>query len=104
MPAATNRAVLIRVNNAAQLAKKQGAVATIAEAIAPKTIEAKVYDEMVKKLSGALRDQGVDATVVVVEPADVKLAGPSPIWKALALGMLGLGGAYVGYKFIRRGR
>lgn len=64
----TNRAVLIKVKNAAELARSQGALASFAQALAPATIEAKVYSTLAAKLAEALKKENVDAEITVVEP------------------------------------
>lgn len=88
----TNRAILIQVHNAAQLARSQGAIASIAQALAPATIEAKVYDEMKKKFIASLKDQNVDADVSIVDPANWKPAdGWSHIWVDLGFAVGGAG-------------
>jgi len=100
--AKSQRALLIKVKNAGQLASKQGIIATAASALLPETVEGKVYDEMKKKLASALSDEGVDAEIKVVEPAAYKASGASPIWKPMALGLAGIGVLTLLYKFFTR--
>jgi hypothetical protein len=64
----TNRAILIKVKNAAELARSQGAIASFAQALAPATIEGKVYATMRDKLAESLKKENVDAEVTIVEP------------------------------------
>jgi hypothetical protein len=89
----TNRAILIKVRNAAQLAKSQGAVATFAQALAPATVEAKVYDTMAQELRTSLRAKNVDATVTVVEPSAWETADGKHIWTDVGIGVGILGAA-----------
>jgi hypothetical protein len=95
--AETNQALLIRVKNAAELARSQGAVASFAQALAPATIEARVYSEMAKKIGASLRDQHVDAEIEIVEPSKFRGAGNGHIGRDLGLvlgggGLLAIGG------------
>jgi len=87
----TNRAILIRVNNAAQLARSQGSIASLAQTIAPATIEGKVYDEIAKKISEALKKEHVDATVNVAEPVGWKSADGKQVWSDVGLALGGVG-------------
>ncbi len=89
----TSHALLVRVKNAADLARSQGAVAALAQAIAPATIETKVYEEMGKQILDALRQKNVDAEVTVVDPAGWKPANGAHLWTDVGF-MLG-GGAIV---------
>lgn len=89
--AETNRALLIRVKNAAELARSQGALASFAQALAPATIEAKVYSELSRQIGTALRDKHVDAEIEIVEPSKFVGAGNGHIGRDLGL-MLGGGG------------
>lgn len=101
---ATNRAILIRVKNAGQLASAQGSAAGLMAGIAPAMIEGKVYDEVSSKLRAALKTQGVDADVSIVEPnsfrspADNSPPWQSPLFIAGGVGVLGL----LGYLMLRR--
>lgn len=83
----TNRAILIRVKNAGEVARSQGTLATIAQSLAPATIEAKVYDEMAKQLQQKLKDQHVDAEVTVVEPKGMQPADGKHVWQDVAIGL-----------------
>lgn len=89
----TNRAILIRVKNAGELARSQGTLATVAQSLAPATIESKVYDEMAKQLQQKFKEQHVDADVTIVEPRGYQSAdGGKHIWQDVAIG-IGLAGA-----------
>lgn len=88
----TNRAILIRVRNAAELARSQGAVATIAQAIVPATIEAKVYEEMAKKLQESLKANNVDAEITVVEPSKFKSATNGHLAQDAVVGAVAISG------------
>lgn len=83
---ATSRAILIRVRNAAELARSQGAVATIAQALVPGTIEAKVYDTMAQKLKESLKANNVDAEISIVEPNKFKSADGKHIAQDVVIG------------------
>jgi hypothetical protein len=72
---ATPQAILIQVKNAAELARSQGAVASLAQSIAPETIEAKVYSAMAEKLADSLKKEHVDATITIVNPVGYESAG-----------------------------
>lgn len=63
------QAILIRVKNASELARSQGAVATFAEALAPATVGTKVLSTIAAQLKSALKGNNVDAEVTVVDPA-----------------------------------
>lgn len=88
----TNRAILIRVRNAAELARSQGALGTFAAALVPATVEAKVYDEMKNKLAESLRSNNVDADISIVEPKNFKSATNSHIAHDAVVGMVAIGG------------
>lgn len=85
-------AILVRVKNAAELARSQGAMASLAQALAPATIEAKVYSQIAAELQAGLAAQNVLATVTPVEPTAWKPAVGSMIWQdaAIGLGLVGL--------------
>jgi hypothetical protein len=61
--------ILIRVKNASELARSQGAVATFAEALAPATVGTKVLSTIASELKKALKEKNVDASIEVVDPA-----------------------------------
>lgn len=61
--------ILIRVRNAEELARSQGAVATLATALAPATVGTKVLSTIASELKKALKDKNVDAEITVVDPA-----------------------------------
>lgn len=82
----TSRAILIRVRNAAELARSQGAVATIAQALVPATIEAKVYDTVAQKLRDSLKTNNVDAEVTIVEPSKFTAADGKHIAQDVVIG------------------
>lgn len=88
----TNQGILIKVKNAAELARSQGALASFASAIAPATIEAQVYKAVAQKLADALRDNNVDADVSVVEPAKFQPADGKHIATDLVIGAAAIGG------------
>jgi hypothetical protein len=87
----TNRALLIRVRNTAELARSQGSVASLAQALAPATVEAKVYSSMASELRKSLKDKNVDADVSVVEPKAWQPADGKHVWSDVGLG-LGIAG------------
>jgi hypothetical protein len=91
--AETNRAVLIRIKNAADLARSQGALASMAQTLAPATIEARVYDELAKQLGKALADKRVEADVQVIDApqSNWRPAGGTHLWTDIALALGGLG-------------
>lgn len=68
-PTARGNAVLIRVNNVASVVQREGQLASLAQALAPQTIESKMYSTLASKLKASLAEQGVDADVNVVNPA-----------------------------------
>ncbi len=69
------RAILIRVLNGPELAKKQGAVATFAQSLAPDTIDKTIYNTMRDKLLSGFKDQGVSADVTVVDGVNLQPVG-----------------------------
>ena len=87
----TNRAILIRVRNAGELARSQGAVASLAQSLAPATVEGRVYGEMAKQLSQSLKAKNIDADVSVVEPSMWKPAGSSHVWIDVGFAVGGAG-------------
>jgi hypothetical protein len=87
----TNRALLIKINNAPELARSQGALASFVQALAPSTIEAKVYDTMKGKLEAALKAQNVDATLTIVEPKAFTSAGNGHVARDVGLAVAGAG-------------
>src|SRR4051812_37418078 len=100
----TDQAILIRVKNAGQLARSQGAVASLAQSVAPETIEAKVYDEMRKKLSSSLKDQGVDAEVSIVSAGGWKPVSGGGSSNTVKYAAFGIGGvALLGCAFYMLG-
>jgi len=98
----TNRAILIRVKNAGELARSQGALASLVQSIAPATIEGKVYDEMVKKLSASLKENNVDADIRVVEPTGFQTADGKHIATDIVLGAAAIGGIIAVIAFGRK--
>lgn len=97
----TNRAVLIRVHNADELARSQGAIATFAQTLAPATIEAKVYDTLAQRLKKSLAAQNVDADVSVVESSAFKPAGNGHIARDVGLAVASLGGVALLFHLFR---
>lgn len=90
--AATNRAILIRIKNPAELARSQGAIAALAQTLAPATIEAKIYSTVRDQLAAGFKEKGVDADVIVT---DVPVSSWKPPSKSMPIGMdimIGLGG------------
>lgn len=87
-PDKRGNAVLIRVNNVANVVQQQGQLASLAQALAPQTIESKVYATLADKLKTSLADQGVDADVSVVNPAGYAPA-KSDLVRDVFVGVLG---------------
>jgi hypothetical protein len=87
-PEKRGNAVLIRVNNVADVVKQQGQLAAFAQALAPATIESKVYSTLADKLKTALAEQGVDADVHVVNPAGYEPC-KSDLLRDVFVGVLG---------------
>lgn len=100
----TNRAILVRVNNTAQLARSQGGIATAAQRIAPATVEARVYDEVAKSLRQAFKDQNVDADVELVEPSGWSPATASFVWSDIAAGVGLIGVTALLWRYISKRR
>jgi hypothetical protein len=96
------KAILIRVRNPAELARKQGGAAAIAQMLAPNTVDEKIHATIADRLRGALRNEGVDAEISIVEPDNVRPAGMSNWWKYLAIGLGAIGAGYVGYRVVKR--
>jgi hypothetical protein len=89
----TNRAVLIRVNNAEQLARSQGALASFAQAVAPATVEKRVLDAVRDKVDTYLKGQSIDATVELVEQDKFRAAdGTSHIARDMGIALMAVGG------------
>lgn len=86
------RAIIIKVKNVPQLvAKMGGSMGSLVQSLAPESIDSKVYDEMSKKMKEGLEAQGADADVRVVDIANMRFASENPIWKPVALGIVGTG-------------
>lgn len=101
MPMDQGRGILIRVRNVPQLVSQQGAVETLAQRLAPGTVEKKALSTIRDQLSSGLKEKGVDAELTIVSPANYK-ADSSNIWFGIAAA-LGVGVAgYVGYRVIKR--
>lgn len=98
----TNRAILIKVHNAAALARSQGAAASLVQAIAPATIEAEVYKKVAEKLAAALRENNVDADVQVVEPKAFQPADGKHIATDIVIGAAAIGGIIAVLAFGRK--
>lgn len=98
-----NLALLIRVNNVPSLVeKKGGAAGKFAQMLVPETVTSAVYDKMRGEFSKKLKEEGVDAEVSLVSPANYQRAGVSPIWKGLAIGLGSLVAAYGTYRLVKR--
>ena len=84
----SNHCILIRIKNAAELARSQGAVASFAQGMLPAWAETQVYETAVDKLKTALADEHVDADISIVEPKMFQPAnGASTIGSDLAYGI-----------------
>lgn len=95
-------AILIRVRNPSDLARKQGGAAAVAQMLAPNTVDEKIHSTIADRLRGALKNEGVDAEITLVEPSGFKSASMSNWWKYLAIGLGAFGTAYVGYRVVKR--
>jgi hypothetical protein len=103
--AVSHRAVIVQVRNATQLAQKQGLAASLAAALAPETIENKVLDTIRSKISDAMKKEGVDAAVAVVEPANWQpLNGERTILTTVAVTATGGLVAMLVWNFLRKKR
>lgn len=87
----TSHALLIKVKNAPDLARSQGALAAFAQMLAPATVENKVYEEMATKLKASLKDQNVLADVSIVDPAAWKPSVGAHLWSDVAWALGGAG-------------
>jgi hypothetical protein len=87
-PDQRGNAVLVRVNNVADVVQQQGQLASLARALAPQTIEAKVYSTLAAKLKASLAEAGVDADVNVVNPAGY-VPAKSDLVRDVFVGVLG---------------
>lgn len=73
--AETNRAVMVRIKNVAEVVRDQGGAAgAIAQQFAPVTIENEVYKKIAEEFARGLKAKNIDAVVTVVD-------APSPDWK-----------------------
>lgn len=88
----TNRAILIKVHNAGDLARRQGGIAAFAQALAPATIENEVYKAMRDKLAKSLAAENIKADVTVVSEDGFKTVDGSHIGRDLGLAVAGVGG------------
>ncbi len=90
--AETNRALLLRFKDPGAVARSQGgSVASFANAIAPGTIEAEVYNRAVPEVVKSLQSKGIEAEVTVVEPRSFLAAGNSHIAADLGFAIGGAG-------------
>jgi hypothetical protein len=89
----TQRVIVVDIKDPTAVAKKQGALASLASSILPEFVNDKVYDEVAKQLGPALKDKGVDADVKVVDASSQsKSMTASAELRALGVGM-GIGAA-----------
>ena len=100
-PAETNHALLIKVKNAAELVRSQGALAAFAQTLAPATLESKVLSTLRDKLTSALKEQNVDADISIVEPKAFTAAGGGHIARDVGLVVAGVGGLALLYHLFR---
>lgn len=97
----TNRAILIRLNDPAEIARRDGTTAAIAQTLAPATVEARVFDDLAVKLRDSLKGYHVDADVSVVEPTSWTTASTSKhLWQDIAIGIGAVGVAALVWRFI----
>jgi hypothetical protein len=105
LPGKKKRAILVQINNAPQLAAAEAGTAGVwASSIAPDTIEQQVYIAASDKLATAMRAQGVDATVKVVDASNWTLDSDDlGVAKYTALGFAGAGVlGLLGYFWLRK--
>jgi hypothetical protein len=96
---ATNRAVLIRVKNMSQVVAAQGGkMGSLFYASMPDTIEAEAYKKMADQVAAGMKEKGVDAEVMVVEPSGFTSAASNPIWEKLAIGLMLVDVVALGWK------
>lgn len=93
---AGGQAVVIRVNNVADVVKSQGGAAgNLAFALVPGAVTSKVYDTLKDQLASGLKEKGVDADVTVTGAPP---SGPRP--KSDLLGGALFGGGLVGIAWL----
>jgi len=105
LPGKKRRAIVIQINNAPQLAAAEAGTAGVwASSIAPDTIEQQVYIAASDKLATALRAQGVDATVKVMDATNWSLDSDDlGAAKYTAMGFAGAGVlGLLGYFWLRK--
>ena len=92
----TNRAILIKLRDPAALARAQGPVASFAQAVAPSTIEGKVYEGFRDQLAKSLKEKAIDADIQIVQPSSFIPADSAHVAADLgfALGGAGLVGIF----------
>lgn len=104
--AAPPRAILIRVRNAGDVARKQGALASLATALVPATVEARVYEEMAARLDGDLKANGIDAEVSVIadasRPSSPGAGDGGAFLRGAAVGVGGAGVVWLAWRFVFR--
>lgn len=91
------------------VAKTQGAIAALAASAMPGTVTDQVYGELVKQISGALREKGITADVRVVDKSTLgKPALPSTEFRSIGIGVgVGVVGTVLGklvWNLITKGR
>ena len=101
-----DRVIQVRLADPIAVAKKQGAIASLATSLLPETITQKVYEEAVKKFQDALRAEGVQADVRIVDAVTLQPVGPSSgdrrgtDWKSFGLGAGAAAGIWVVWKIV----
>ena len=108
--AVAKRAIVIRVNNLAEVVKKRGgSVGDLAQTLLPETIETQFFSEMQKEMIRQFRSEGVDVSVDVVAndkaPASKPVAGRL-LWRDFGLGVFAgvVSGTLMHWAFGGRGK
>lgn len=85
--------VVIRLNDPeATVRAKAGAAGGLAMKFLPQTVSSKLFGEMQTKIASALRSEGVDANVSIVNTPPVSgEAVKSDLWGGVAIGAVGTG-------------
>jgi len=97
----TGKAILIKIRNPAQLAQSQGAIASLAQGLAPMTIEGQVYSTVAKELAKGLKEKNVDAQITVVQPVGWKSTGGIGALGIIAIAVGTIGSGALLWRYMR---
>lgn len=98
------RLIQVRIDNAAQLAERESALAGAVGRFAPETIDQMVYEEIAKQIDKALRDKGAKVSVTVAAGLAPAVVGATGFWRDVLVTVVGGIGALILGGFVARRR